>query len=138
MRRWLAARPPGHALDLGGGHGRHAAWLRERGWHVLLLDHDEDAVAAAAARGLAAARQDLTQHPWPVAGPYDVVLVHRVLYQLPASARGAVVERAAGALDRGGELLLVEPSTVLASLRPPGGVREIDASAVHRRWRQGS
>lgn len=30
--------PPGAALDLACGAGRHAIWLAERGWHVLAID----------------------------------------------------------------------------------------------------
>lgn len=35
---FLASAPPGKALDLAGGVGRHAVWLAERGWQVKLLD----------------------------------------------------------------------------------------------------
>jgi SAM-dependent methyltransferase len=30
--------PPGHALDLGTGEGRHAVWLARRGWRVTAVD----------------------------------------------------------------------------------------------------
>ena len=35
---FLASVPPGHALDVAGGVGRHAIWLAERGWRVKLVD----------------------------------------------------------------------------------------------------
>jgi tellurite methyltransferase len=35
---FLAGRPPGTALDVAGGVGRHSIWLAERGWRVKLLD----------------------------------------------------------------------------------------------------
>jgi tellurite methyltransferase len=41
---------PGHALDLGGGAGRHAIWLAQRGWRVLLADVSDQALALAAQR----------------------------------------------------------------------------------------
>ena len=33
-----AGWPPGRALDLGAGEGRHALWLAERGWRVTAVD----------------------------------------------------------------------------------------------------
>jgi SAM-dependent methyltransferase len=30
--------PPGRALDLGAGEGRHAVWLARRGWRVTAVD----------------------------------------------------------------------------------------------------
>ncbi|HEY2171392.1 MAG TPA: class I SAM-dependent methyltransferase [Candidatus Angelobacter sp.] len=38
---FLAGQPPGTALDVGGGVGRHAIWLAQRGWRVKLLDISE-------------------------------------------------------------------------------------------------
>jgi tellurite methyltransferase len=38
---FLASRPPGIALDVAGGVGRHAIWLAQRGWPVRLLDISE-------------------------------------------------------------------------------------------------
>jgi tellurite methyltransferase len=39
---------PGDALDLGGGAGRHALWLAQRGWRVVLADLSDEGVALAA------------------------------------------------------------------------------------------
>jgi tellurite methyltransferase len=51
-----AAMPPGRALDLACGTGRHALWLAERGWKVTAVDGSaaaiEAVVAAAAQSGL--------------------------------------------------------------------------------------
>ena len=38
---FVSSRPPGAALDVAGGAGRHAIWLAERGWHVHLVDISE-------------------------------------------------------------------------------------------------
>jgi tellurite methyltransferase len=38
---YLADRPPGLALDVAGGAGRHTIWLAQRGWRLLLLDISE-------------------------------------------------------------------------------------------------
>ena len=34
----LTGLPPGRALDLASGGGRHAIWLRDRGWDVTAVD----------------------------------------------------------------------------------------------------
>ena len=38
---FLAEKPPGKALDVAAGVGRHAVWLAERGWQVRLIDISE-------------------------------------------------------------------------------------------------
>jgi tellurite methyltransferase len=38
---FLSRNPPGNALDVAGGAGRHAIWLAERGWRVKLIDISE-------------------------------------------------------------------------------------------------
>ena len=93
---FLAARPPGWALDVAGGAGRHALWLAQRGWSVKLLDISEAAVALArenAARVLpsppgtpastaplfAAEVMDLNASPDLGDEQYDLVIVFRFL-----------------------------------------------------------
>jgi SAM-dependent methyltransferase len=44
---FLSTRPPGNALDIAGGAGRHALWLADRGWHVKLIDISEAGIEAA-------------------------------------------------------------------------------------------
>ncbi len=44
---FLTSRPPGAALDVAGGAGRHALWLAQRGWRVKLIDISEVAVVLA-------------------------------------------------------------------------------------------
>jgi tellurite methyltransferase len=44
---FLAATPPGAALDVAGGVGRHALWLAQRGWRVKLVDISDAGVALA-------------------------------------------------------------------------------------------
>ncbi|MGC2637657.1 MAG: methyltransferase domain-containing protein [Acidobacteriaceae bacterium] len=46
--------PPGYALDLAGGAGRHAIWLAQHGWRVLLTDVSDEGLALAANRSAAA------------------------------------------------------------------------------------
>lgn len=38
---FFGSQPPGTALDVAGGVGRHAIWLAEQGWRVKLLDISE-------------------------------------------------------------------------------------------------
>jgi SAM-dependent methyltransferase len=38
LMRAIATIPPGCALDLACGSGRHSIWLRERGWNVTGVD----------------------------------------------------------------------------------------------------
>jgi tellurite methyltransferase len=38
---FLSGNPPGNALDVAGGVGRHAIWLAQRGWRVKLADISE-------------------------------------------------------------------------------------------------
>jgi tellurite methyltransferase len=44
---FLAGSPPGNALDVAGGVGRHSLWLAQRGWKVKLIDVSEAGVALA-------------------------------------------------------------------------------------------
>jgi SAM-dependent methyltransferase len=46
--------PPGAALDLAGGAGRHALWLAQRGWRVTLTDVSDEGLAIAEKRAAAA------------------------------------------------------------------------------------
>jgi 2-polyprenyl-3-methyl-5-hydroxy-6-metoxy-1,4-benzoquinol methylase len=53
---FLSGQPPGSALDVAGGVGRHAIWLAEHGWRVKLLDISGAGIAQAtenAARSVA-------------------------------------------------------------------------------------
>lgn len=46
--------PPGRALDLAGGAGRHALWLAQRGWRVTLADVSDEGLALAQKKAAAA------------------------------------------------------------------------------------
>jgi 2-polyprenyl-3-methyl-5-hydroxy-6-metoxy-1,4-benzoquinol methylase len=45
-----SALPPGRALDLAGGAGRHAIWLAQRRWDVTLSDISDQGLAIATRR----------------------------------------------------------------------------------------
>lgn len=107
----LAELPPGRALDLGCGDGRHARWLADRGHEVVAVDGSAVAIAqlerAAHVDGhrLDARVADLRDaSAWPD-GPFDLVLL--AYLHLPREAMRAVHRRAAERLAPGGTWLLV-------------------------------
>jgi SAM-dependent methyltransferase len=109
----LGALPPGRALDLAAGAGRHTVWLAERGWRVTAVDFSRVGLALArklsAARGVAEAQVD-----WVVAdlygyeperGAYDLALISYL--QSSHDVRAAALTRAAAALAPGGTVFVV-------------------------------
>src|SRR5262249_5890728 len=61
-QEFLSGRPPGNALDVAGGVGRHSLWLVERGWRATLLDISDVGIELAeknAARVLAPSSREL-------------------------------------------------------------------------------
>ena len=109
----LGGLPPGRALDLAAGAGRHTVWLAEHGWRVTAVDFSP--VGLAKGRKLSAARGvDDAQVDWIVAdlqdyqperGAYDLVLI--AYLQASQEVRAAVLARAAAALAPGGTVLVV-------------------------------
>jgi SAM-dependent methyltransferase len=94
----LASRvtPPGRALDLAMGRGRHTLALARNGFHAFGVDVKHDAVRDAIAAGAQARLRvlgwcaDLTMYPLP-AETFDLVVVTRYLQRdLFASIRRAV------------------------------------------------
>jgi SAM-dependent methyltransferase len=69
--------PPGRALDLASGAGRHAIWLRDKGWQVTAVDQD-----AATIPGVTFITADLEQHKFPIE-PQAWDLIVRWLYWQP-------------------------------------------------------
>ena len=98
--------PPGRALDLGCGQGRHGAWLARLGWRVTGVDFSDVALETARTRAPSVewVQADLREFE-PEAGVYDLVLYAYV--QLPPAERREVLRRAAGAVAPGGRLLVV-------------------------------
>jgi SAM-dependent methyltransferase len=104
----LGGLPPGRALDLGAGSGRHTVWLAERGWRVTAVDFSRAGLALArklsVVRGVDQARvdwvvADLGEYE-PERGAYDLALIS---YVQPSSAvRAAILARLPAALAPGG------------------------------------
>lgn len=83
-----ATLKPGRALDLGGGAGRHALWLAQRGWQVVLADVSDEGLALARRRAAEAevvltmrreAAEETIAWARESAPGFDLVLVIRVL-----------------------------------------------------------
>ena len=59
---FLSGGPPGNALDVAGGVGRHSLWLVQRGWRATLLDISDVGIELAeknAASALAVSTREL-------------------------------------------------------------------------------
>lgn len=106
----LAARPPGRAIDLAAGDGRHAAWLATRGWQVIAVDFSPVGIGRGRAecerRGLTVDWVVADVNTWQpppevLADGVDLVLLAYVHLPEP------IIARAASWLAPGGRLAVV-------------------------------
>lgn len=104
----LGLKRGARVLELGCGPGDLTAELIARGAKVHAVDRSLEmlSVAAKQAPGAELERADLRSFTAP--GPYDAVLIAFVLHELPVEDVGAVIERAAHALDTGGRLVILD------------------------------
>ena len=93
VARFAPLIPPGEALDLACGSGRHARLLAARGLRVTALDREPVALAAAKGPGIATLAHDLEAagSVWPFApGRFNGIVVtnylHRPLFDAIAAA----------------------------------------------------
>jgi SAM-dependent methyltransferase len=107
VERIVSPWPPGRALDLGAGEGRHAIWLASLGWRVTAVDFSAVGLgkgeAEAVRRGLAIDWAVADARSWqPSPGVlYDLVLV--AYLHLPEDVLG----RCRRWLSPGGALVVV-------------------------------
>jgi 2-polyprenyl-3-methyl-5-hydroxy-6-metoxy-1,4-benzoquinol methylase len=104
----LADLPPGAAVDLAAGEGRHALWLARLGWRVTAVDFSEVGLARGRVQPVADrvtwVAADVTT--WTAEpGSQDLVLV--AYLHLPEEQTVAVLTRAVGWLRPGGRLVVL-------------------------------
>lgn len=133
VARFLGGRPPGQALDLAAGGGRHTRLLLDTGHRVVALDRDVAALTGLASPRLEVIAADLEDgSPWPLPGRrFDVIVVtnylHRPLFAalVAALAPGGLLiyETFAAGNERFGKPsnpdFLLRPGELLDRLRPP-------------------
>lgn len=126
--------PPGRALDVAAGEGRHAIWLAGLGWHVDAVDFSPRGLdkgrRSAATRGLGERitwiESDVVTTP-PSADAYDLVIV--AYLQLPTEPLASALRSAAAAVRIGGTLVVVghDAANLAAGVGGPQ-----DASVLYR------
>ena len=104
----LAGLPPGEAVDLAAGEGRHALWLAARGWRVTAVDF------SAVGLGRGRAHDGAGRVTWVAAdvttwtaSPESLDLVLVAYLHLAEDDMRAVLTRAVGWLRPGGRLLVL-------------------------------
>ena len=100
--------PPGAAVDLAAGEGRHALWLARAGWRVTAVDFS----AVGLGRGRTRPGGDLVE--WVVAdvraweaAPASLDLVLVAYLHLPTAEMTGLLTRAVGWLRPGGRMLVL-------------------------------
>lgn len=133
VERWAHLVAPGGAvLDVASGRGRHARWFAARGFAVLAVDRDADALASMPpGEGIETLAADIENAPWPLSNDrtFDAVVVtnylHRPLFGhlIDALAPGGVLIYETFAAGNGSigkpsnPAFLLEPGELLEAVR---------------------
>jgi cyclopropane fatty-acyl-phospholipid synthase-like methyltransferase len=108
---FLAAHPPGRAIDFGCGTGTNAMTLARRGWEVVGIDFSHLALVRARRKARAAGlsirflRKDVCR-PIDVSGPFDLALDIGCLHGLPKAGRPRYAATLSDVVRSGGTYLL--------------------------------
>ncbi len=108
---FIAAHPPGRALDLGCGTGTNAITLAQHGWRVTGVDFAVRAILEARRKAREAGVQadlrlgDVTRLG-ALAGPFDLILDIGCFHGLPAGGRSAYARHVKRLLAPDGTFLL--------------------------------
>lgn len=105
LARYLPAAPA-RVVDVGGGPGVHAGWLRSQGYLVDLLDPVARHVAQATAAGVPAVLGDARRLPWDNE-TFDAALLAGPMYHLIEAADRRLALREAVRVLRPGGLVAV-------------------------------
>lgn len=131
------AVPPGRALDLGCGHGRHSLYLARHGWDVTGVDLVRDAVDTARGKASAAGltprlvQGDVTElDELAVPGGQDLIIDAGCFHGLPARMRDRYVPGVTERAKPGALLLML----ALAQHPVLKGVREEEIRARFDGW----
>ncbi|MBC8641887.1 class I SAM-dependent methyltransferase [Caballeronia sp. EK] len=133
VARWAHLVAPGGAvLDVAAGSGRHARWFAARGFPVLAIDRDADALASMSAiTGIDTLSADIENAPWPLPDDrtFDAIVVtnylHRPLFGhlIDALAPGGVLVYETFAAGNGSigkpsnPAFLLDPGELLEAVR---------------------
>jgi SAM-dependent methyltransferase len=109
-----SALPPGRALDLGCGSGRHAIYLARNGWEVTGVDLVRDAVDSARQKAAAAGvhprllQGDVTElSALGITGEHNLVVDAGCFHGLPTKMRDAYVPEVTALAAPGAVLLIL-------------------------------
>jgi 2-polyprenyl-3-methyl-5-hydroxy-6-metoxy-1,4-benzoquinol methylase len=105
-RAIVARVPGGAALDLGGGHGRYARELADRGFRATLFDFPMVVEIARERHGEALAYRGGDFHVDDLGGPWDVVLLSNIVHNLSDAELDAILPRLRASLRPGGIVVL--------------------------------
>ena len=104
----LGLKEGDRVLELGCGPGDVTAELIRRGARVHAIDSSNDMLRVAAKRAPHATFEKGDVRSFTSHGTYDVVLIFFVLHELPTGDVKDVIDRAAGVLEAGGRLAIVD------------------------------